>query len=171
VQRSGATASRVVVPAFCDTRGFAPLRAPTESPRSGLVSEDVASPCARWRGFFLAATSDGGNTNDPAPRGYARGGRFRRPPRGMMYWAKIATTMIAAAMAKIAVLETATITASDHMPRSPAQSLRRERHDSRPSECLRERVRARLSAAGAVRNNAGRRLVRRVDTGLPASTG
>jgi hypothetical protein len=35
----------------------------------------------------------------------------------MMYWAKIATTMIAAAMAKIAVVETATITRLQSLPR------------------------------------------------------
>jgi hypothetical protein len=47
----------------------------------------------------------------------------------MMYWAKIATTMIAAAMVKIAFVEAATITPPPIIsPLSPAQTLRRERH-------------------------------------------
>ena len=44
----------VVVPAFCDTRGFAPFRAPTQSRRSSLVIEDFGQPVrhcavAPWR--------------------------------------------------------------------------------------------------------------------------
>jgi hypothetical protein len=43
----------------------------------------------------------------------------------MMYWAKIATTMITAAMAKIAMVETATIRAPNPPPLSPPQTARR----------------------------------------------
>jgi len=41
---------------------------------------------------------------------YARGGRFRRPPRGRTYQARRATTMTAAAIATTATVEAATIT-------------------------------------------------------------
>jgi hypothetical protein len=41
---------------------------------------------------------------------YARGGRFRRPPRGRAYQARRATTMTAAAIATTATVEAATTT-------------------------------------------------------------
>jgi len=72
----------------------------------------------------------------------------------MRYCATIATTMITAARAKIALVEAATIT----------------RLRSYPCYLPRKRY-AGITGAGDVRSNAGRRLVRRVDTGLLASMG
>ena len=53
-----------------------------------------------------------------------RGGRFLRPPRGMMYQTTTATTMTAAAIATTATVEAATITSAMYPPRLATETLK-----------------------------------------------
>jgi hypothetical protein len=76
------------------------------------LSDDVFGTCG---GSFVECASARADGLEPNPgelsslATYARGGRFRRPPRGRTYQARSATTMTAAAIATTATVEAATI--------------------------------------------------------------